>query len=36
MALNSSHEFCSKYLLKGDHVPGDTWGGPIFGHMGII
>ena len=32
MALNRSPEFCLKltymYLLKADHVPGDTWCGP--------
>ena len=39
MALNCSSEFCLKltysYLLKADHVPGDTWG-VIFGPLGII
>ena len=39
MALNCLPEFCSKltyrYLLKADHVPGDTWGGAIFGPRGI-
>ena len=38
MALNCSPEFCLKltyrYLLKADHVPGDTWGGVILGPMG--
>ena len=38
--LNLSPEFCLKltywYLLKADHVPGDTWGGAIFGPRGII
>ena len=38
MALNHSPEFCLKltnrYLLKADHVPGDTWGGAIFGPRG--
>ena len=40
MALNRSPEFCLKltyrYLLKADHVPGDTWSRAIFGHSGII
>ena len=39
-ALNRSPEFCSKltyrYLLKADHVPGDTWGRAIFGPRGKI
>ena len=39
MALNGSPGFCLKlsyrYLLKADHVPGDTWGGAIFGHRGL-
>ena len=40
LALNRSPEFCLKltywYLLKADHVPGDTWGGTIFGPRGTI
>ena len=40
VALNRSPEFCLKLkyrnLLKADHVPGDTWGGAIFGPKGII
>ena len=35
VALNRSHEFCLKltyrYMLKGDHVPGDAWGGVSLG-----
>ena len=40
MTLNRSPEFCLKltywYLLKADHVTGDTWGGPFLapGAMG--
>ena len=38
MALNRSPEFCLKftnmYLLKADHVPGDTWVGAIFWSQG--
>ena len=34
MALYRSPEFCLKltfwYLLKADHVPGDTWCGPFW------
>ena len=41
MALNPSPEFCLKltwyrYLLKADHVPGDTWGEASFGPRSII
>ena len=39
VALNRSPEFFKltyRYLLKADHVPGDTWGGAIFGPRGII
>ena len=40
VALNRSPEFCLKltyrYLLKADQVPGDTWGGALFGPKGII
>ena len=40
MTLNRSPEFCLKltyrFLLKADHVPGDTWGGAIFCPRGII
>ena len=25
-----------RYLLKADHVPGDTWGGAFFAQWGII
>ena len=38
--LNHSPKFCLKltnrYLLKADHVPGDTWGRAIYGPRGII
>ena len=40
VALNRSPEFCLNltywYLMKADHVPGDTWGGAIFGPRGMI
>ena len=40
MALNHSPEFDLKhtyrYMLKADHVPGDTWCGDIFGPRDII
>ena len=40
MALNGSPEICLKlkkrYLLKADHVPGDTWGRGIFGPRGQL
>ena len=38
MFLNRSPELCSKltcrYLLKADHVPGDTWGRAVIGIKG--
>ena len=40
MAFNRSPEFCLeltyRYLLKADHVPGDTWGRAIVSPRGII
>ena len=40
VVLNRSLEFCLKlryrYMLKADHVPGNTWGGASFGTRGII
>ena len=39
VTLNRSPEICLKfaykYLLKADHVPGDTWVGASFGARGI-
>ena len=40
MTLNRPPEFCLKltymYLLKADHVSGNTWGGTIFDPNGIL
>ena len=40
MVLNRSPKFCLKltykYLLKAYHVPGDTWGGAIYGPREIL